>query len=411
MNELQSPDHNKVLQWLAGHQNEVLTPFYLYSERALIDATAAYRCLFPDQAPGFYSLKANPQPGLVRYLASLGFGAEIASRSEWQACALAEVEPSRILVGGVSKSEAWLATLCSHNPAALVIESETEWARLKRAGPASRPIPIFLRINPGVSLGGLNMAGGSQFGLSPASGLAIAREATKIAWVDFLGLHFYFGSQRLAVEPILQMVDTVEKIIGIFQQASLRPPAVDLGLGCGVPYLAKDQALAWDVLSEQFRQAWQRPPWSSLDIWFEAGRALTAGAGYFVARVVERKKLHDEIFIFLDGGLNVHNPGLGLGRFLRGHPNFFFITGTARNHEETVHIVGNLCTSADCLGRNVAAPRLVEGDLVVIPNSGAYCMTTGLWGFNSQPLFAEGMLMEDDTLNLLQPQHKLFQSS
>jgi diaminopimelate decarboxylase len=74
-----------------------------------------------------------------------------------------------------------------------------------------------------------------------------------------------------------------------------------------------------------------------------------------------------------------------------------------------VTLVGSTCTPADTLGRNVSAPKLREGDLVVIPNSGAYCPTTGLWGFNSQPLFSEVLLGSNGSAEHLVPQHQLLQ--
>jgi acyl-CoA synthetase (AMP-forming)/AMP-acid ligase II len=119
---------------------------------------------------------------------------------------------------------------------------------------------------------------------------------------------------------------------------------------------------------------------------------LVASAGYFVARVTERKRLHGKTFVFLDGGLNVHNPGVGLGRFFRSNPVFLFITTAPNDNLESIDIVGNLCTSADCFGQNVEAPRLEQGDLVVIPNAGAYCQTTALWGYldNHQELHIVG---------------------
>jgi diaminopimelate decarboxylase len=76
-----------------------------------------------------------------------------------------------------------------------------------------------------------------------------------------------------------------------------------------------------------------------------------------------------------------------------------------------VDFVGNLCTSADSLGRKVTAPILEEGDLIVIPNSGAYCQTTALWGFNSQSLFFEAMLTRDGRLGYLEPQYSVLLNS
>jgi diaminopimelate decarboxylase len=260
----------------------------------------------------------------------------------------------------LSKSEQFLTTLCHTNPAAIVIESETEWQRLKKVAPTFERIPMLLRINQGKTFGGLNMAGGTQFGLSMAQALSIAKAAASIAHVDFLGLHF--GSQKLSVVPIIQAIDVVEEIIKIFLQANFYLKIVDIGLGYGVAYFAKDSALDMSALREQLWQRWQSEMWSSIEIWAEAGRALVACAGYFVARVTEKKRLHGKTFVFIDGGLNVHNPGVGLGRFFRSNPVFLFITSAPQESVENIDIVGNLCTSADCFGQNVETPRLEECD-------------------------------------------------
>lgn len=393
-------------QWITNHKGELPTPLYLYSESALDKAVNSYRSLFPENARGFYSLKANPQPELVRHFASLGIGAEIAGEGEWRLCAVADALPAHILTGGVSKSEPFLETVWRQGAAAIVIESETEWQRLNRVAGDLPPMSILLRINPGVSFGGLNMAGGSQFGLSVEQAIPMARQCAAHDRLQFQGLHFYFGSQRLEVTPIVEAVGVVEEAIQTFRQAGVQINVIDLGLGCGVPYLAKDSELDAAALREQLHNRWSSPPWSDITLWFEAGRALVARAGYFVARVIERKRLYGATYIFLDGGLNAHNPGVGLGRFFRRNPQFHFITEGPADEVETVNIVGNLCTTADTLGTDVSAPHLEEGDLVIIPNAGAYCQTTALWGFNSQPLFFEGMLSQNGALRLFRPQYE-----
>lgn len=395
-----------VLHWLKAHQGEFPTPLYLYSEAALTQAVASFRMLFPANARGFYSLKANPQPELVRHFASLGIGAEIAGEGEWRLCSVADAPPAHILTGGVSKSEPFLETVWRQGAAAVVIESETEWRRLNQIAGDLPALSVLLRINPGVSFGGLNMAGGSQFGLSIEQAIPMARQCLAHAQLQFQGLHFYFGSQRLEVTPIVEAVSVVEETLHAFRRAGVEINVIDLGLGCGVPYLAKDSELDAAALREQLQERWATPPWSNISLWFEAGRALAARAGYFVARVIERKRLHGATYIFLDGGLNSHNPGVGLGRFFRRNPQFHFITEGLADEVETVNIVGNLCTTADTLGTDVSAPHLEEGDLVIIPNAGAYCQTTALWGFNSQPLFFEGMLSQDGALRLCQPQYE-----
>ena len=394
-----------VARCIAKRGRELPTPFYLYSQQLLREAIASYRGLFPAQARFFYSLKANPQAALVQQFFRLGVGAEIGSEGEWQACAAAGVSTPHIVVGGVSKSEEFLSSVCRSGPAAVVLDSIIEWRRLQKVLSVGRSVPVLLRINPGISLGGLNMAGGSQFGLDMEQALAIARECSTSSQAQFLGLHFYFGSQRLSPSVIVEALEAIERAVAEFRKEGPSFSVVDLGLGIGVPYLSTEKALDFDRSQEEIQRRWRKQVWQEIDLWAEAGRALVAAAGYFIARVTEKKRLTGKSFVFLDGGLGVHNPGIGRGNIYRRNPEFHFVTDSANGEFETVTLVGNLCTPADTLGWEVMAPRLEEGDLVIVPNSGAYCATTGALGFNSQRLFSEGVLTEAGLLTLCRPQY------
>ena len=401
---------SEFISWLSQRAEHIRTPAYIYSESSLDASFNDLRVLFPADVRLFYSLKANPQPAIVRYMLSLGAGSEIASAGERFMCSIAGVPNGDILVGGVSKSAQYLDGACDQNPAAIVIESLREWSRLREVLSARRRAQVLLRVNPGISTGGLDMAGDSQFGLSVDQALLIAKECRRNPDTEFLGLHFYFGSQRLTGEPIVKLVQAAGEVVEAFGDDDVQVGVVDLGLGCGVPYLEKDQKLDMVKLKDELRLQWNRSTWTTVRLWTEAGRSLVGGSGYYVTRVLERKERQGKKFIFLDGGLNVHNPGIGVGRFFRSNPRFLAVgTGgsVGGDGSEVVDIVGNLCTSADCLGRNVTMPILDEGDLIIIPNSGAYCQTTALWGFNSQALFAEGMLSRDGRLEYVEPQHRI----
>jgi diaminopimelate decarboxylase len=315
------------------------------------------------------------------------------------------VTPSQVVVGGVSKSEEFFSSVCRSRPAAIVLDSIIEWRRLQKVLSAGQSVPVLLRINPAISLGGLNMAGGSQFGLDMEQALTIARECSTSPSAQFLGLHFYFGSQRLMPTVIVEALEAIERTLAEFYTTGPTFAVVNLGLGIGVPYLSTEKALDFHRLQEELRQHWQKPLWKEIDLWAEAGRALVAAAGYFIARVTEKKRLNGKRFVFLDGGLGVHNPGIGRGNIYRRNPEFHFITDSPNDEYEIVNLVGNLCTPADTLGWEVKAPRLEEGDLVIVPNSGAYCATTGALGFNSQRLFSEGFLTEAGLLTLCRPQY------
>lgn len=394
---------NDVLSWIAARAGNLRTPLYLYDEAALERSLALLRTLLPPDAEVFFSLKANPQPQLVRLLDALGARPEIASEGELHMCRVAGVDPERVLVGGVSKSVDYFKRLDAEGCLAVTIDSRAEWERLCRASSARR-FQVLTRISPGIALGGLDMGGDSQFGLAVEDAVAIARECEQRGH-DFLGMHLYLGSQRLKPEPIVKTVEIGITMLRRLRDAGLVPRVADIGLGCGIPYLARDVALDFVALADQLAPLWRDPVWNGTRLWTEAGRSLVAAAGHYITRVLETKTLHGKRFVFVDGGLQTHNPGIGLGKFLRSNPAFLFPGSHGEAAVGPAEIVGNLCTSADRLGSAVPAPDLHEGDLVVVPNAGAYCQTTGMWGFNSQHPFLEALRSRDGVITYVEPQY------
>jgi len=396
---------DEFIQWLGQHAEALRTPTYIYDLAELESSIGLLKGLLPTNARVFYSLKANPQSALVRHFAKCGIGAEAVSEGELDLCAQSGVPSKDIIAGGVARSEKLLRKALTGEFAAMVIDSPAEWQRLLDIAPEIKTVDVLLRVNPGVALGGLDMGGNSQFGMSTEQALQLAIACTARHDINFLGLHAYFGSQRLACKPIIETVRLVADIVETFDAENVKPGVVNIGLGCGVPYLEKDAELPYEELQEQLQEAWRQPVWHDVHIWSEAGRYLVAQSGCFVARVVDRKELHGTKFVFLDGGLNAHNPGVGLGRMFRSNPRFLFPEAIAVGDVETVELVGNLCTSADRIGRQVTAPHLEAGELVVIPNAGAYCQTTAMWGFNSQPVFREAIILPGGELEYVDPQH------
>lgn len=393
--------------WAIQFLHGLPTPSYVYCESTIREDVHRLAGLLPLGARTLFSLKANPQPALAALLNELGCIPEVASEGEYDVCISAGIAPERIVVGGVGKERDFLHRARSGDATAITIDSLGELQRLRSVDGAGHRGRLLLRVNPGVAIGGLDMGGDSQFGLSIEQALEVVQRR-EFGDNDFLGLHFYLGSQRLKPEPILRSVALAREVLCRFDEAGLSVPVVDIGLGCGVPYLDRDVEIDHASLARDLQPMWQDKAWAGKQVWSEAGRALVGRAGWFVCRVLERKELNGKVFVITDGGLNVHNPGVGLGRFLRGNPVFRFVQRSNSGHGEKVDICGSLCTSADRIGHDVMAPRLERGDLVLVPGSGAYCHTTALWGFNGQRAFSEAMVNEAGELRWLEPQHIVF---
>jgi len=84
--------------------------------------------------------------------------------------------------------------------------------------------------------------------------------------------------------------------------------------------------------------------------------------------------------------MNHHLAASGnLGQTIKRNFPIAIATKWGLSDEESVEIVGPLCTPLDTLGRAVALPRVEVGDLMAIFQSGAYARAASPLGFLSHP--------------------------
>ena len=115
----------------------------------------------------------------------------------------------------------------------------------------------------------------------------------------------------------------------------------------------------------------------------ESGRYLAGDCGTLVCTVVNVKESRGRRFVILDAGINTLGGMSGLGSLL---PVSVGLNGATPDGERSpATLVGPLCTPGDILARNVSLPPLAPGDVVTIPNAGAYGMTASLVMFLGHP--------------------------
>ncbi|QTR06442.1 alanine racemase [Saccharothrix algeriensis] len=379
------------------------TPLYLYELDEVDAAVAELRRALPDPAVLYYSLKANPHPLLARVLRDAGCQAEISSTGELAAAREAGFAGADCLYTGPAKTEQEVAAALAAGVRRFSVESETDYHRVAAlAARAGVRADCLVRVNTMRANGAssLRMSGAAtQFGVDVADlaerpAAFAARPGARV-----VGLHFFAVSNASGEEVVAEEVSA-----GIAAAARLRDEAgidlrvLDLGGGFAAPYAREGDRPGYGGLRAAVERGLDEhlPGWRAGEpaVAFESGRFLVGSCGRLLVRVADVKRGRGRTFVVLDGGIN-HLGGLsGLGRLLpvaaRVLPTGEAGAGAAV--EERATVVGPLCTPADVLARDAALSSPTGGDLLVIPNVGAYGLTASLIGFLSRPVAAEVVL-------------------
>jgi diaminopimelate decarboxylase len=363
------------------------TPLYVYDLAEMRARAAELHAALPERARVLYSLKANPLPPLVSEVRAAGCGAEVSSLGELGVAVEAGFGPDEILYTGPGKSPAEIEKAVAHGVSLFSCESAVELARLAEVATArERPLRVLLRLQPADRpASGLSMADGRQFGFEPQEAVRALGAAGGAVSVE--GFHVYLGSQLADVETLLAGFAHAKQVVEqVCDATGYTPRIVDLGGGFPWPYAARGEGCELAALRDGLDALLD--DWASAhapEVWFETGRRLTASAGHLLTNVVDVKERAGGVVIVVDAGINVLGGMAGLGRVLRPSATLENISANGEREEVIADVVGPLCTPLDRLTVRTVVTEPEVGDVLCVPNVGAYGLTASLTSFLSRP--------------------------
>lgn len=354
------------------------TPLFVYDSAMLTARVAQWRAAMPTDVQLHFAMKANPYAPLLAFMARLVDGFDVASGGELKAAIDSGMAAAHISFAGPGKRDRELEAAIVAG-ATLNLESAGEAARAlsiaARIGVTPR---LAVRVNPDFDLkgSGMKMGGGAKpFGVDAAEVPALVRRLIA-AGADWQGFHIFAGSQALDAAAIADtQAQTIALAARLADEIGATPPLVNLGGGMGVPYFPGDTAVDAAAVGAALGETLAARPAVLADSRFamELGRWLVAEAGVYLTCVVDRKTSHGETFLVTDGGLHHQLAASGnFGTVIRRNYPIAVANAFGREPDETVSVVGCLCTPLDRLGDHVGLPRADVGDLIAIFQAGAY---------------------------------------
>jgi diaminopimelate decarboxylase len=371
------------------------SPLYRYDLDRVDAALTDLRDALPVGATVLYSLKANPHVDVVRTLVAGGCHAELSSTGELAAALAAGAVPADCLYTGPGKTAEEITTALEAGVTTFSVESVTDLHRV--AGVArglGRTVDCLLRVNGGEapSGAGMRMTGeASQFGSDIE--VLVARKAELDApGARVAGFHFYPLTNAADEAGLLaELLGSIRTAARLRTELGVDVRLLDLGGGFACPFAREGERPRYTGLRAPLQAALDEHFPDGVRVFFESGRHLVGDSGTLLCTVSDVKDSRGARFAVLDTGIH-HLGGLsGIGRLLPLSAEPLAANEAERaGEQERVRLVGPLCTPADTLGRGTPSlPNPYPGQVLEIPNVGAYGATASLIGFLSRPAAAE----------------------
>ena len=349
------------------------TPFYYYDAELLRQTLRAIN-QETSRHEGFcvhYAVKANANPKVLKIIREAGLGVDCVSGGEIEASVKAGFPSSKIVYAGVGKSD-WEINLGLDNDIfCFNVESIPELEVINELAAAKGKVArVAFRLNPNVGAHThANITTGlaeNKFGIDMRDMLPVIEEASQMANVKVVGLHFHIGSQILDMGDFEALCNRVNELQNELERHRIRVEHINVGGGLGVDYQHPNRVPIPDFKAYFDTYAKKLKLRDGQTLHFELGRAVVAQCGSLITRTLYIKEGHVKKFCIVDAGFtDLIRPAL--------YQAYHKIENLSSEEPvEAYDVVGPICESTDVFAKQIDLNKAHRGDLLAIRSAGAY---------------------------------------
>lgn len=360
------------------------SPLYILDEETLRTACRQYRDSFKTYYPGesqvVYASKAWNCLAICAIAKSEGLAVEVVSGGELYTAIAAGVAPEKLYFHGNNKSVQELELAISSNCTIIVdnwLELETLAALAKKQTKGELPVPIMLRLTPGIEChtheyirtGHLD----SKFGFDPHQIDQVFTFLSQNTSLKCIGLHAHIGSQIFELQPHEDLPGVMVQWLKKAADYGLPVNHLNIGGGLGIRYTEADDPPSiaeWaKVVCESVTAACQAQQVPLPKLMCEPGRSLIGTACVTAYTIGSRKEVPEiRTYISVDGGMSDNPRPITYQSVYRA----VVANRMSAALTETVTVAGKHCESGDVLIKDISLPPTQPGDILVVLTTGAY---------------------------------------
>ncbi|XP_076643218.1 ornithine decarboxylase 1-like [Halictus rubicundus] len=338
--------------------------FYIVDIADVVQKYKDWIAKIPQVTP-YYAIKCNPDPTVIKTLASLNAGFDCASEQEIKDILVHGIPVNRIIFANPTKLPSHIKFARKVNVDRLTVDSEAELVKIKAMFPEAK---IVIRIqcdaeNSEVCLG-------TKFGCNPDDEAIHLIHLTKNLGLTLHGLSFHVGSPCGEVDAYGRGIATCKRLIAVANSIGVNIKLIDIGGGFpGVSGFQLDSFAT--VINEAIKDL---DP--GIEIISEPGRYFVTSS-FTLASYLHSKKL-----TFCKGKeIRMYHVTCGvytsfIEELLKLKARIPIPLEKPDNDETFLSTLwGPTCDSLDCILQNVMLPEVEIGSWLIWRDMGAYSIS------------------------------------
>ena len=346
------------------------TPLMVIDRRILEHEYNRFRRLLP-RVKLYYAIKANPHPDVIRTFRDLGGCFDVASEGEMRHVLEQGISPERIIFANTIKRPEALQFGAKAGVNFVTFDNEPELYKIAKYAPGCR---VLARIKVG-NLGSI-VELSLKFGADEEQIVPMLLKAAHLG-LKPEGISLHVGSQCTNMDNFQRAFEQAARVVREAKDRGLAIKVLDIGGGFPIRHLKKDTC-GLESIARQMRRELDRLFSREIEIIAEPGRALVGPAGMLITRVVGRSIRNNKNYYYLDDGVYGDFSGI-----VFDHCKYEFRT-LVKTQKFASILAGPTCDSFDTISLTEEMPELDVGNVVYVPNIGAYSCASALT-FNGIP--------------------------
>ena len=393
---------NLSLKKLVDHYD---TPTFVYDSNLIKNSFYMLKKIMdPLNGKIHFAVKSNDNLGVIKYINSLGAGADVVSIGELKRCLKVSVKPKDIIFSGVGKQKDEIEFAINKNIKQLNAESIEELKDIIEISKnIKKKVNVALRVNldinakthKKISTGDEN----SKFGIIYDDIVHAYKLINDASFINPYGLAIHVGSQLFDYDVFFQTFSKIKNLAVELKKLGYKVSHLDLGGGFGVDYTMKN-SLNYKSFSKALNEVFKN---NEFQLSIEPGRSLIAESGVLLTKVIRTKSTNYKNFLIVDAAMNnLIRPTL-YNAIHSIQPLKIKSDRSSKKYD----IVGPICETGDFLGIDFNLQETKKNEVLAIMTCGAYGSVMRS-NYNSRPSAAEVFIFNNKEI-LLRKREKIDQ--